>query len=186
MTPRWVVIARSRATKQSRSGWRIGLTPRLGLPLWHPAALIATAGGIGLLPLMPGTWGSLAALPCAWAISALADRAGLAAAAVLAFGVGCWAAGAVARASGSKDPGFIVVDEVAAQFLVLVAAPLDWRAYLAAFLLFRVFDIRKPWPVRAIERRVAGGLGIMLDDFAAALYAILILLIGEGVLGVRP
>jgi phosphatidylglycerophosphatase A len=75
---------------------------------------------------------------------------------------------------------------VAAQWLVLVAAPLDWPAYLAAFLLFRVFDIAKPWPARAIERRVAGGLGIMLDDVAAALYAILLLLIGEGVFGVRP
>jgi phosphatidylglycerophosphatase A len=158
----------------------------LGLPLWHPAALIATAGGIGLLPLMPGTWGSLAALPCAWAITALAGRAWLAAAAVLVFALGIWAAGAAARASGASDPGFIVADEVAGQFLVLITAPLDWRAYLAAFLLFRVFDIRKPWPVRAIERRVPGGLGIMLDDIAAALYAILLLSIGEGVFGVRP
>jgi phosphatidylglycerophosphatase A len=159
---------------------------RLGLPLWHPAALIATAGGIGLLPLMPGTWGSLAALPCAWAISALAGRAGLAAAAVLVFCLGIWAAEAVARASGDEDPGFIVVDEVAAQFLVLAATLLDWRAYLVAFLLFRVFDIKKPWPVRSIERRVTGGLGIMLDDVAAALYAILLLSIGEGMFGVRP
>jgi phosphatidylglycerophosphatase A len=159
---------------------------RLGLPLRHPAALIATAGGIGLLPLMPGTWASLAALPCAWAISAPAGRAALAAAATLVFAMGCWAAAVMARASGAKDPGFIVVDEVAAQWLVLVAAPLDWRAYLAAFLLFRVFDIAKPWPVRAIERRIKGGLGIMLDDVAAALYAILLLLIGEGVFGARP
>ena len=159
---------------------------RLGLPLWHPAALIATGGGLGLLPLMPGTWGALAALPCAWAISALAGSAALAAAAILAFALGSWAAAVVAQASGAEDPGFIVVDEVAAQWLVLVAAPLDWRAYLAAFLLFRVFDIVKPWPVRAIERRVAGGVGIMLDDVAAALYAILLLLIGEGVFGVRP
>ena len=92
----------------------------------------------------------------------------------------------MASASGAKDPGFIVVDEVAPQWLVLAATPLDWRAYLAAFLLFRVFDIAKPWPVRAIERRVAGGLGIMLDDVAAALYAILLLLLGEGAFGVRP
>jgi len=110
----------------------------------------------------------------------------VAAAAILAFALDCWAAAMVARASGHKDPGFIVVDEVAAQFLVLLAAPLNWRGYGAAFLLFRVFDIVKPWPVRAIERRVAGGLGIMLDDIAAALYAILLLLIGEGVFGVRP
>ncbi len=158
--------------------------PRLGLPLRHPAALIATGGGIGLLPLAPGTWGSLAALPCAWAISALAGRAALLAAAVLAFAAGYWASATLARASSHQDPQFIVIDEVAAQWLVLVAAPLDWRAYLTAFLLFRLFDIWKPWPARAIERRVGGGLGIMLDDIAAALYAILLLLIGQGVLGV--
>jgi len=163
-----------------------GAAPSLGLPLWHPAALIATGGGIGLLPLMPGTWGSLAALPCAWAICALAGHAALAAAALLVFALGCWAAAAVVPASGATDPGFIVVDEVAAQWLVLVAAPLDWGAYLAAFLLFRVFDITKPWPVRTIERRVTGGLGVMLDDVAAALYAILLLLIGEVAFGVRP
>lgn len=148
--------------------------------------LVATWFGAGLLPWAPGSWGSLAALPCAWAICIVAGPAALAAAAMLAFAAGCWAAAAVARASGHKDPGVIVIDEVAAQWLVLVAAPLDWRAYLAAFLLFRVFDIAKPWPARAIERRVAGGLGIMLDDIAAALYAILLLLIGEGVFGVRP
>ena len=158
----------------------------LGLSLRHPAVLIATAGGIGLLPLMPGTWGSLAALPCAWAISALAGPAALLTAAVLAFVSGCWAASTLARASGLKDPQFIVIDEVAAQWLTLAVAPLDWRAYLAAFLLFRLFDIWKPWPVRAIERRVPGGPGIMLDDVVAALYAILLLLIGDGALGVRP
>jgi phosphatidylglycerophosphatase A len=154
--------------------------------LRHPAALFATWFGAGLLPWAPGSWGSLAALPCAWAICALAGPAALAAAAMLVFAAGCWAAAAVARASGHHDPGFIVIDEVAAQWLVLVAAPLDWRAYAAGFLLFRLFDIAKPWPARAIERRVAGGLGIMLDDVAAALYAILLLLIGEGVFGVRP
>src|SRR5207302_5480202 len=110
-----------------------------------------TGGGIGLLPLAPGTWGSLAALPCAWAISGLAGGAALGAAAILVFALGCWAAEAVARASGREDPGFIVVDEVAAQWLVLVAAPLDWRAYLAGFLLFRVFDFLEPLPVCSIE-----------------------------------
>jgi phosphatidylglycerophosphatase A len=92
----------------------------------------------------------------------------------------------VAAASGYQDPGFIVVDEVAALWLVLAVAPLDWRAYAAAFVLFRVFDITKPWPAHAIERRVKGGLGIMLDDIVVALYAALLLLIGEGVFGVRP
>jgi phosphatidylglycerophosphatase A len=158
----------------------------LGLPCHHPAVVIATGLGAGLLPWAPGTWGSLAALPCAWAICAVAGPAMLAAAAATAFAVGCWAAGTVAQASGRADPGFIVIDEVAAQWLVLVAAPLDWRAYTAAFLLFRLFDIAKPWPIRSIERRIKGGLGVMLDDVAAAIYALVPLAVGEGVLGVRP
>ena len=164
----------------------VALASRLGLSLWRPAALIASGFGAGLLPGMPGTWGSLVALPCAWAIAAFLGPLALAAVAGLAFAVGCWAAGAAARASGQDDPGWIVIDEVAAQWLVLIAAPLDWRSYAAAFLLFRLFDITKPWPARLIERTVGGGLGIMLDDVAAAFYAALLLLIGEGVLGVRP
>jgi phosphatidylglycerophosphatase A len=159
---------------------------RLGLPWWHPAALIATGFGVGLLPPAPGTWGALAAVPCACAIRVVGGPIALAAAAIIVFALGCWAAGRVARAGGEEDPGFIVIDEVAAQWLVLLAVPLDWRWYSAAFLLFRLFDITKPWPIRAVERRVAGGLGVMLDDVVAALYAVLILLIGEGVLGVRP
>lgn len=161
-------------------------TARLGLPLRHPTALLATFFGVGLLPGMPGTWGSLAALPCAWALRALGGPPALAGAAALAFAFGCRAAARVAIASGRPDPGFIVIDEVAAQWLVLVAAPIDWRAYAAAFLLFRLFDITKPWPVRTVERRIKGGLGIMLDDIVAALYALLLLAIGEGVSGVRP
>lgn len=148
--------------------------------------LIATAFGAGLLPWAPGTWGSLAALPGAWIIRSLGGITALATASVIAFAIGCWAAGRAARASREHDPGFIVIDEVTAQWLVLLAVPLDGRWYAAAFLLFRVFDILKPWPIRAIERRAAGGLGIMLDDVAAALYAVVLLLIGEGVLGVRP
>jgi phosphatidylglycerophosphatase A len=180
-----LVIARSGATKQSRSWLR-----DLGLPLWHPAVLLATWFGAGLLPWMPGTWGALAALPCAWAIATLAGPVGPAAATILTFALGCWAAATLTRASGQHDPGFIVVDEVAAQWFVLAVlgywqGPLEWRTYLAAFLLFRVFDIVKPWPARLIERWVAGGLGIMLDDIVAALYALVVLLIGEGVLGVR-
>jgi phosphatidylglycerophosphatase A len=160
--------------------------PRLGLPLRQPAALIATWFGAGLLPWMPGTWGSLAALPFAWMIRSYCGAAGLSIAAAVLFLIGWWAAARMAAASGKTDPGFIVIDEVTAQWLVLVAAPLDPRAYAAAFLLFRLFDITKPRPIEWIERRFGGGLGIMLDDAMAALYALVILAIGEGSLGVRP
>ena len=128
----------------------------------------------------------MAALPCGWAIRSLGGTTAFAAAAALAFVLGCWAAARVAAASGHHDPGFIVIDEIAAQWLVLLATPLDWRFYAAAFLLFRLFDIAKPWPIRSVERRVAGGFGIMLDDVVAALYALVLLLIGQGVFGVRP
>jgi phosphatidylglycerophosphatase A len=157
-----------------------------GLPFHHPAMLLATWFGAGLLPKIPGTWGSLAALPFAWHIGSEFGALGLVIAAAIVFAVGCWAADTASRAGDVRDPGFIVIDEVAAQWLVLLAAPLDWRAYAAAFVLFRIFDIAKPWPARLVERRVADGLGIMLDDIVAALYALALLLIGEGVFGVRP
>jgi phosphatidylglycerophosphatase A len=137
--------------------------------------VLGTWFGAGLLPVMPGTWGSLAALPCAWAIRSLSGVAGLAIAAAIIFAVGCWAAATIAKASGIKDPGAIVIDEVAAQWLVLLPAPLDPLSYAAAFLLFRIFDIWKPWPVRWADRHIHGGLGIMLDDVLAAVYAALVL-----------
>jgi phosphatidylglycerophosphatase A len=150
--------------------------------------LLGTWFGAGLLPIAPGSWGSLAALPFAWVITSLWGIAGLAVAAALAFFIGWWAAATVARASAIKDPGAIVIDEVAAQWLVLVAAPPAPLPYAAAFLLFRIFDIWKPWPARWADRHVTGGLGIMLDDLFAAVYAILLLLVLlalGGVSGVR-
>jgi phosphatidylglycerophosphatase A len=134
------------------------------------------------MPFAPGTWGSLAALPLAWIIVWLGGHVALAIATMLVFAIGCWASDA---ATDEKDPGYIVIDEVAAQFLVLVAAPLDWRFYAAGFVLFRIFDIWKPPPIRRVERAVPGGLGIMLDDIVAAIYALILLAIGEGALGVR-
>jgi phosphatidylglycerophosphatase A len=150
--------------------------------------VLGTWFGAGLLPIMPETWGSLAALPCAWAIRSLWGVAGLAVAAVIIFAVGCWAAGIITKKSGVSDPGAIVIDEVAAQWLVLLPAPLEPVSYAAAFLLFRLFDIWKPWPIGRVDRRVRGGLGPMLDDLLAAVYAIivfLILLATGGAFGVR-
>ena len=143
-----------------------------GLPLRHPACLIATWFGSGLLPLTPGTWGSAAALPFAWAIAYYFGPVGLVAAAAVAFAVGVWAAGLYVRHSGTEDPGPVVIDEVAGQWLTLVPAPLDPLAYLVGFVLFRLADIVKPWPARRIDREMTGGLGAMLDDLFAALYSV--------------
>jgi phosphatidylglycerophosphatase A len=158
---------------------------RLGLPPWHPARLLATGFGIGLLPLAPGSWASLAALPCAWPIRDRYGMAGLAVAAAILFALGCWAAGAVARASAEHDPGIIVVDEIVGQWLALLPAPLDPWLYGLGFVLFRLFDIWKPWPVSWADKHVPGGFGIMLDDVLAAVYAALILIAIAGALGVR-
>jgi phosphatidylglycerophosphatase A len=151
--------------------------PPAPLPAHDPAWLIATWFGAGLLPWAPGTWGSLAALPFAVAIAHVGGAAGLVAAAAVLFFVGWWAAERIERVSGIEDDSAIVVDEVAGQWLTLAAAPLDPGAYLLGFLLFRLFDIAKPWPVRWADRHIAGGLGIMADDILAALYATLALVL---------
>jgi phosphatidylglycerophosphatase A len=150
--------------------------------------VLGTWFGTGLLPAMPGTWGSLAALPCAWAIHAGYGRIGLAAATAIIFAAGCWAAERAAMASGSQDPDTIVVDEVAGQWLVLSTGPRDLLSYLLAFVLFRIFDVWKPFPIRSVDRHVRGGLGIMLDDQLAGVYAALVLLVLltiAGAFGVR-
>ncbi len=142
------------------------------LPLSHPACLLATWFGYGLFRPAPGTWGSLAALPFAWIIVYSGGPVALALATIAVFALGCWAGGVYERASGGKDPGVVVIDEVAGQWLVLIAAPLDPWYYLAGFVLFRICDILKPWPASWADRNVTGGLGIMLDDVLAALYGL--------------
>jgi len=137
------------------------------------------------LPYAPGSWASLAALPCAWLIRDYYRMAGLAIAAAILFALGCWAAGAVARASAEHDSPAIVIDEIVGQWLALLPAPLDPWLYALGFVLFRLFDIWKPWPVRWADRDVPGGFGIMLDDVLAAVYAAVIFLVIAGALGVR-
>ena len=147
-----------------------------GMSFWHPLALLCTWFGSGLLPKLPGTWGSAAALPFAVAIQWAFGSLGLAVAAVLVFIAGCFASGPFSRMAGVKDPGAIVVDEVAAQWAVLTVVPLDPTLYIAGFLFFRVADIAKPWPASWCDRRLAGGFGVMADDMVAGLYAALALM----------
>ena len=142
-------------------------------PPW--ATLIATFFGIGRLRPGPGTWASAvtvllwAALARALAPSLRTPIAiGLVVAVTL---IGIAAATQVARGSGIKDPQFVVIDEVAGQLVALVAVPIAWKSFLAAFILFRAFDIIKPPPVRQLEA-LPEGSGIVLDDIAAGLYAL--------------
>jgi len=151
--------------------------------LKRPSALLATWFGSGLLPKAPGTWGSLAALPFAWAIQTAGGQIALLAAAGLVFLVGIWASDRMARDIGIKDPGSVVIDEVAGQWLALAFVPMSAWSYVAGFVLFRVADITKPWPASLADRRISGGLGIMLDDIIAGIYAGLVLLVGSRFLG---
>jgi len=141
------------------------------LPFWHPAFLIATWFGSGLLPKMPGTWGSAAALPFAWVIALYAGPWALFAAALVAFAVGVWASEVYSRHSGIKDAGPIVIDEIAGQWLTLAAFAPEPLTYIVGFFLFRAADIAKPWPASWADRSLKGGIGVMLDDIFAGIYA---------------
>jgi len=134
--------------------------------LSDPVQLLATGFGSGLAPRAPGTVGSLAALPPAWALTLCPVPVQLALVA-LAFAAGWWLCGAAARAAGVHDHPAIVWDEFAGLWLACVALPEGLWALPAAFLLFRLLDVLKPWPIRWIDRHVGGGLGIMLDDMLA-------------------
>jgi phosphatidylglycerophosphatase A len=146
-----------------------------GLAFRRPATLVATCFGIGLLPLAPGTWASLAALPLGWLVLATFGLPGVAAAAAALFAVGWWTASKVIARGGDHDPSYIVIDEVAGQLVALSVAPAEPLYYAAAFVGFRFFDIVKPWPVSWADRSIEGGLGVMLDDVIAGLYVAAIL-----------
>jgi len=142
------------------------------------ATLIATFFGIGRFRPGPGTWGS-AATVLLWAALARVlnptARTPIAIAlAIVVIVVGIPAATRVSRAFGSKDPQFVVIDEVAGQLISLIAVPLAWKTFLAGFILFRIFDIVKPPPVRQLER-LPEGAGIVLDDVAAGIYALVVM-----------
>lgn len=146
----------------------------------EPAALtrsfanfLALGAGSGLAPRAPGTAGTLAAVPLLLLMPAH-PLLHLFVVAVL-FGIGVWCCGACARDLGVHDHGGIVWDEVVGYLLVMTAVPHTLGFIVLGFLLFRLFDIAKPWPIGWVDRRVHGGLGIMLDDVLAAVPALLIL-----------
>lgn len=159
------------------------MTRALGLRLRDPATFIATAGGVGLLPKAPGTWGSLVGVALAWIVVDLGGPLPLLAIMSVLFVLGWWAADRVSRTTGIADPGFIVIDEVVGQALVLSIAPLTPMAYLVGFILFRIADILKPWPVRVLDQKIHSGFGVMIDDVAAAVYATIALALGLRLLG---
>ena len=149
---------------------------RTQAPLW--ASLVATFFNIGYGKPGPGTWASAATVLLWFTLAhyAAADSR-LIIAITTSVGVtllGIPAATRVARSLGQGDPSIVVIDEVAGQMIALIGAALDWKSMLAALILFRVFDITKPFPLRRLEH-APEGLGIMLDDVGAGLYALALL-----------
>ena len=146
------------------------------IALATPTGFLAFGLGSGLSPKAPGTAGSVAALVFAVPLVTLPWWAGLGLV-VLAFAVGCYLCGETSRRLGVHDHGGIVWDEFVGLWLVLLWIPFEPAWWVAAFVLFRLFDIVKPWPIRWLDRRVGGGFGIMIDDILAAVYALVPLLV---------
>ena len=150
-----------------RPSWRFLLS--------HPARLVAFGFGAGLVPVAPGTWGTLLALPVFLLVSPRLEPVEFLLMLLALFALGVWACDVTGRSLGNSDHGGMVWDETVAFLLVLFFTPagLHWQAL--AFLIFRLFDILKPPPIRYYERTFKNGFGVMLDDLVAAFYTLLVL-----------
>jgi phosphatidylglycerophosphatase A len=147
--------------------------------------LLASGGYAGYLPAAPGTFGSIEGLLFGWVLFGLiAQRSLLAAVALFAltFAASCWIAGRAEKAFAQHDSSRIVVDEILGMAAAMFLIPMRWPWITAAFALFRLFDIAKPFPASLIDRRMRGGKGVMLDDLVAGIYANLILQAARGLL----
>lgn len=144
------------------------------------ALALATVGGAGYAPVAPGTVGSLVTVLILWLVPF--SPVGLILFFLVVTVVGTWAAHRAEAWLGAKDPGAIVVDEAAGMTLSVIALPLTPAVLAAGFVLFRVFDIWKPFPART-SQRIKGGVGVMVDDLIAGLYALVVLLLSRRLLG---
>ncbi len=129
-------------------------------------------GVSGKFPFLRGTWGTLATLPFAFAVQYSMGDFALTIAGCFLFALGVVASDRYVAETGKEDPGEIVIDEAAAICMLLALMPFSWQSYLTGFLVFRVFDVVKPWPVSVADKKIKGGFGVMFDDVLAALYPV--------------
>ena len=146
--------------------------PNVRFLLQHPAHFFGLGFGSGLAPKAPGTFGTLVGFPLFWWISVYALSTQLIIIAAL-FLIGIYFCGITGKSLGVSDHGSIVWDEIVAMMLVLAFTPNQWQWWLIAFLLFRLFDIWKPYPIRQFDAKLKNGFGVMFDDLLAAVYAII-------------
>ena len=153
----------------------------------HPAHFIALGFGTGLARFAPGTFGTLLAVALYWALAMVLPPLAIAFLAIPLFFLGIWACDVTGRDLGVSDHGSMVWDEVVAFLPLAALASASFLLQAIAFVLFRLFDIWKPFPIREMERRLKGGLGVMADDLVAACYAylafILVVMLGHKGLG---
>jgi len=160
----------------------IVLQPGGAFAFSRPAHVLAFGFGAGLVRVAPGTAGTLAAWPVGWLLAAHVSPLAMLGIAGALFAVGVWCCGVTAARMGVPDHGAIVWDEMVAFLLVLAIVPRELAWHAAAFVAFRFFDIAKPPPIRWLERRLGGGLGVMFDDLVAAGYALLALALAKRLL----
>ena len=139
------------------------------------ALILATWFGVGLIPIMPGTLGSLAALPIAWLIINLFGHGWFLVVLIAIFFLGIVVCEKCHKQLKEKDPSIIVVDEVVGQWLAVLFLPPNLIFYSFGFVLFRFFDIFKPWPISWVDRNIKNGVGVMLDDILAGAFSLSIL-----------
>lgn len=146
------------------------VNPSMGFLFSHPAHFAGLGFGSGMVPVAPGTFGTLAAIPL-WLL--MADLAfGIQCVVIFIAGlVGIYFCGKTAEGLGVHDHGAIVWDEFVGYWVTMLFAPAGWVWVLIGFLLFRFFDILKPWPIRVLDKKVHGGFGIMVDDVLAGVFA---------------
>lgn len=137
----------------------------------NPLTWIATWFGLGFLKPGPGTWGTIGALPFAIIILIFAGKFALAMASILIFAIGIKASESFSNMTHTHDNSMIVIDEVVGMFITMLFIPLTPLYILLAFILFRAFDITKPWPIGWLDKRVKSALGVMIDDVLAGFMA---------------
>ena len=138
------------------------------------AVFLATGGYVGHIPFAPGTFGSLIGLPFCYLLAEIQLGAAIIAT-LLLIGLAIWISNAAERTLKRKDPGCIVVDEMAGMAVTLIGLPFNFTTVVTGFILFRILDILKPFPIRVLDKRLSGGLGIVADDVVAGIFSNIII-----------
>lgn len=149
-------------------------TAKVSFDIKQPIQFLALGFGSGLAPKAPGTFGTLAAVPLFLLLSMLSPLAYVAAVVFISL-IGIYICGKAADDVGVHDHPAIVWDEFAGFFITMIMVPVSWQSIVVGFVLFRVFDILKPWPISFIDKKISGGLGIMLDDILAGIFSLIIM-----------